>query len=65
MDYSPSAKELSHFPFLKKAQDHVRGRFSSLDSLLADPRNETLIERSAARVQIGRASCRERVFRAV
>lgn len=51
MDYSPSAKELSHFPFLKKARDHVRGRFSSLDSLLADPRNETLIERSAARVR--------------
>ena len=38
MDFVPSAKELSHFPFLKKAQDHIKVRFSSLDSLREDPR---------------------------
>ena len=51
MEYSPSAKELSHFPFLKKAQDHVRGRFASLDSLLKDKKGEALIERALARIQ--------------
>jgi len=51
MVYSPSAKELSHFPFLKKAQDHARGRFSSLDSLLKDKKGEALIERALTRIQ--------------
>jgi DNA primase large subunit len=51
MVYSPSAKELSHFPFLKKAQDHVKGRFVSLDSLLKDKKGEALIERALARIQ--------------
>ncbi|MGB7788053.1 DNA primase regulatory subunit PriL [Methanoregula sp.] len=51
MVYSPSAKELSHFPFLKKAQDHVKGRFSSLDSLLKDKKGEALVERALARIQ--------------
>jgi len=51
MDFSPSAKELSHFPFLKKAQDPIKMRFSSLDSLLADPRSENLINRAASRIQ--------------
>ncbi|MFA6332400.1 MAG: DNA primase regulatory subunit PriL [Methanoregula sp.] len=51
MEYSPSAKELSHFPFLKKAQDHARGRFSSLDSLLSDARGQALVDRALARVQ--------------
>jgi DNA primase large subunit len=51
MEYSPSAKELSHFPFLKKAQDHARGRFASVDSLLKDKKSEALIERALVRVQ--------------
>jgi DNA primase large subunit len=51
MEYSPSAKELSHFPFLKKAQDHVKGRFASVDSLLKDKKGEALIERALVRVQ--------------
>ena len=36
MDYSPSAKELSHFPFLKKAQDHVKNFFPPIDVLLTE-----------------------------
>jgi DNA primase large subunit len=51
MDYSPSAKELSHFPFLKKAQDQIRTRFSSLDSLLADRRGEALIAKASGRIR--------------
>ncbi len=51
MDYTPSPKELSHFPFLKKAQDHVKARFSALDSLLKEPKGETLINRAVLRVQ--------------
>jgi DNA primase large subunit len=34
MDYSPSAKELSHFPFLKKAQEHIKKSFPPIDQLL-------------------------------
>jgi DNA primase large subunit len=51
MDFLPSAKELSHFPFLKKAQDPIKSRFSSLDTLLTDPRSETLIGNAVARIQ--------------
>jgi DNA primase large subunit len=51
MDFLPSAKELSHFPFLKKAQDPVKTRFASLDSLLTDPRGEALIGLAVARIQ--------------
>lgn len=51
MVYTPSAKELSHFPFLKKAQDHVKGRFLSLDSLLKDRKGEALVELALARIQ--------------
>ncbi|MFA4876249.1 MAG: DNA primase regulatory subunit PriL [Methanoregula sp.] len=51
MDYSPSAKELSHFPFLKKAQDHIKNRFSSLDAVLKDRHSESLIENAATRIQ--------------
>jgi len=51
MVYTPSAKELSHFPFLKKAQDHVKGRFASLDAVLKDKRGEALVDRALARVK--------------
>ena len=51
MDYKPSPKELSHFPFLKKAQDHIKSRFSTLDSLLKDLKGEDLINRAILRIQ--------------
>jgi len=51
MDFSPSAKELSRFPFLKKAQDHIKNRFSSLDALLKDRHGEALIEKAVTRIQ--------------
>ena len=53
MDFNPSAKELSHFPFLKKAQDHIKSRFSSLDSLFNDKKGELLIDRALGRIQDG------------
>ncbi|MDD1684625.1 MAG: DNA primase regulatory subunit PriL [Methanoregula sp.] len=56
MDYSPSVKELSHFPFLKKAQDHIKTRFSSLDSLLADRKGEVLIAKASGRIRESIAS---------
>ena len=51
MDVVPSTKELSHFPFLKKAQNHIKTRFSSLDSLLKDPKGEALISRAIERIK--------------
>ena len=42
MDYSPSAKELSHFPFLKKAQDHIKKSFPPIDQLLKEERGTHL-----------------------
>jgi DNA primase large subunit len=51
MDVVPSTKELSHFPFLKKAQDHIKTRFSSLDSLLKDPKGEALISHAIERIK--------------
>jgi DNA primase large subunit len=51
MEYSPSAKELSHFPFLKSAQDHVRGHFASVDSIIQDKKGSALVERALSRLQ--------------
>ncbi len=51
MEYSPSAKELSRFPFLKKSQDHIKSRFSSLDFLFTDPKGAALVERALSRIQ--------------
>jgi DNA primase large subunit len=51
MDFAPSPKELSHFPFLKKAQDHIKVRFSSLDSLLKESRGESLTSRAIERIR--------------
>jgi DNA primase large subunit len=51
MDFVPSPKELSHFPFLKKAQDHIKVRFSSLDSLLKESRGESLTSRAIERIR--------------
>jgi DNA primase large subunit len=51
MGYVPSAKELSHFPFLKKSQEYIRDRFSSLDSIVHDKKSNALLERAAARTE--------------
>jgi DNA primase large subunit len=50
MDYSPSAKELSHFPFLKKAQDHIKHSFPPLDQLLKQDRGEFLTSLAVRRI---------------
>ena len=47
----PPGKELSHFPFLKKAQDHIKSRFSSLDSLLKNPKSDALVARALDRIK--------------
>lgn len=56
MEYVPSGKELSHFPFLKKAQDHIRTRFSSLDLLLKDQKGQALAGLAAGRIRDAFAS---------
>lgn len=50
MEYSPSAKELSHFPFLKKAQDHIRKSFPPLDQLLKEKRGADLTDLAVRRI---------------
>ncbi len=50
MDYSPSAKELSHFPFLKKAQDHIKRSFPPLDQLLDQEKGSFLSELAVRRI---------------
>jgi DNA primase large subunit len=42
MDFVPSAKELSHFPFLKKAQDHIKDIFPPLEVLLKEERGRII-----------------------
>ena len=51
MEFVPSGKELSHFPFLKKAQDPIRSRFTSLGTLLGTPKGEALISQAVTRVR--------------
>jgi DNA primase large subunit len=51
MEFVPSGKELSHFPFLKKAQTLIRSRFSSLDTLLPTEKGEMLILLAQARIR--------------
>jgi len=51
MDFAPSAKELSHFPFLKKSQDLIKTRFSTLDSLMKDDKGGELIARATMRIR--------------
>jgi DNA primase large subunit len=56
MDYSPSAKELSHFPFLKKAQDHIKKSFPPLDKLLKEEKGVFLIGLAVRRINQALAS---------
>ena len=51
MEYVPSGKELSHFPFLKKAQDPIRSRFASLGTILSTQKGEDLTAYAVARIQ--------------
>jgi DNA primase large subunit len=53
MEYTPSIRELSYFPFLKKSQDHIRTRYSSLDAFLAGEHGEYLIQRAVFRIRDG------------
>jgi DNA primase large subunit len=50
MDYSPSAKELSHFPFLKKAQDHIKKSFPPIDQLLKEEKGAFLTDLAVRRI---------------
>src|SRR5271157_610125 len=51
MEFVPSGKELSHFPFLKKAQDPVRTRFASLGTLLGTQKGQILVSHAIARIK--------------
>ena len=51
MEFVPSGKELSHFPFLKKAQDPIRSRFASLGKLLGTPKGEILVSEAVTRIR--------------
>ena len=50
MDYSPSAKELSHFPFLKKAQDHIKQSFPPVEQLLKEEKGAFLTDLAVKRI---------------
>jgi len=50
MDYSPSAKELSHFPFLKKAQDHIKRSFPPIETLLNEEKGAFLRDLAVLRI---------------
>jgi DNA primase large subunit len=56
MDYSPSAKELSHFPFLKKAQDHIKKSFPPVDQLLKEEKGTFLTGLAVRRINQALAS---------
>jgi len=50
MEYSPSAKELSHFPFLKKSQDHIKRSFPPLEQLLKEEKGAFLVDLAVKRI---------------
>ena len=50
MDFRPSAKELSHFPFLKKAQDRIKDVFPPLDVLLREERGKIITDLALKRI---------------
>ena len=56
MDYSPSAKELSHFPFLKKAQEHIKKSFPPIDQLLKTEKGTHLTGLAVTRINQALAS---------
>ncbi len=60
MDFRPSAKELSHFPFLKKAQDHIKDIYPPLEILLSQERGKIIADLASKR--IGQALSSKRSF---
>ncbi|MDD1699890.1 MAG: DNA primase large subunit PriL [Methanoregula sp.] len=50
MDFRPSAKELSHFPFLKKAQDYIKDIFPPLEVLLKQERGKIITDLALTRI---------------
>jgi DNA primase large subunit len=56
MEYSPSAKELSHFPFLKKAQDTIKKSFPPIDQLLKEEKGSLLTGLAVKRINQALAS---------
>ena len=50
MGFVPSAKELSHFPFLKKAQDHIKDHFPPIDVLLKEEKGAFLTDLAIRRI---------------
>lgn len=50
MEYSPSAKELSHFPFLKKSQEHIKRSFPPIDQLLKQEKGAVLTDLAVRRI---------------
>ena len=50
MDYAPSAKELSHFPFLKKSSEFIKDHFPSLETLLQEERGKNLTDLALQRI---------------
>ncbi|WAC06016.1 MAG: DNA primase regulatory subunit PriL [Methanoregula sp.] len=51
MGYTPTVRELSYFPFLKKSQDFTRTKYSSLDALLAGDHGDHLIRSAIERIR--------------
>jgi DNA primase large subunit len=51
MEYTPSVKELSHFPFLKSSKDYIRTRYSSLAALLDGDHGELLVSHALYRIR--------------
>jgi DNA primase large subunit len=49
MEHAPTTKELSHFPFLKKAQDHIR-HSPPLEQLLKEERGQILVNLAVKRI---------------
>src|SRR5512136_1120607 len=56
MDYTPSVKELSHFPFLKKAQDHIKKSFPPIGQLLKEEKGIFLTGLAVRRINQALAS---------
>ncbi len=50
MDYVPSPKELSHFPFLKKSSDHIRNLYPSIEVLLGEEKGKYLTDLALERI---------------
>ena len=51
MDYVPSAKELSHFPFLKKSSELIKDLFPSLEVLLPAEKGKYLTDLALLRIK--------------